>query len=251
MHLHLARFHAALTPERFSEYLLLLDREERNRLQRFQREKDRHLFAASHAFLRRTLSPYVKIPPDQLRFVVNRHGKPSLDGHSKDAVIHFNLAHTYDLVVVAVNGGGEVGVDVERLDRDVDPLEIGDRFFSREESADLRDTPAAGRVRRFFQYWTLKEAFLKARGQGLSAALDRFTLHVLPEGRATLSTFSEQEEDVAAWSLFHFEPTPEHIVAACVACPAGPAACQWKWERDLAQPATDQQKESPRRGCLN
>jgi 4'-phosphopantetheinyl transferase len=234
MHLHLARFHTALTPERFSAYLLLLDREERNRLQRFHREKDRHLFAASRAFLRQTLSHYVKIPPDQLRFVVNRHGKPSLDRHSKDAVIHFNLAHASDLVVVAVSRGGEVGVDVERLDRDVNPQEIGDRFFSPEESADLRATPAAGRLLKFFQYWTLKEAFLKARGQGLSAALDRFTIHFVPDGRASLSTVSEQEENFAAWTLFHFEPSPEHVVAACVSSPAGPDACQWKWEKDLA-----------------
>lgn len=234
MYVHLARFQTILTPNRFSEYLVLLDREERNRLQRFHNERDRHLFAASHVFLRQTLSQYVKSPPDQLRFVVNRYGKPSLDCHSKDAVIHFNLAHTSDLVVVAVHSGGEVGVDVERLDCNVDVTRIGDQFFSREESADLQAAPPTGRLLRFFQYWTLKEAYLKARGQGLSAALNRFTIHFVPDGRATLSTVSEQGENFAAWTLFHFQPDPEHVVAACAASPVGPATCQWKWEKDLA-----------------
>jgi len=237
MYIHLARLHTVVAPKRFSEYLALLDREERNRLRRFHFERDRHLFAASHAFLRQTLSRYVKIPPDQLRFVVNRYGKPSLDCHSKEAVIHFNLSHTSDLVVVAVNADGEIGVDVERLDRNVDLLETGDLVFSREESADLRATPPTGRLLRFFQYWTLKEAYLKAQGQGFSAAPNRFTVHFVPGGRAALSTVPEQEGNLDAWTLFHFEPDPEHVVAACAASPAGVAACRWEWENDLARPA--------------
>lgn len=235
MHLHLARFHTTLAPERFSEYLGLLDSEERTRLQRFHFEKDRHLFAASHVFLRQVLSQYVKVPPDQLRFAVNRYGKPLLDCHSKDAAIHFNMAHTSDVVVVAVNSDGEIGVDVERLDHEVDPLVIGDRLFSREESTDLRATPPTGRLLRFFQYWTLKEAYLKAQGAGLSAALDRFTIHLGPGGRATLSAVSEQEENFVGWTLFHFQPDQAHVVATCTASPAGVAACRWEWGKDLAQ----------------
>ena len=102
---------------------------------------------------------------------LERVGKPTI-AHPKDiAPLSFNLSHTERLIVCLVALDREVGVDAEDTERAGETVEVADRFFSPTEVAALRALPAQSRRRRFFQYWTLKEAYIKARGMGLSLPL--------------------------------------------------------------------------------
>jgi 4'-phosphopantetheinyl transferase len=254
MQLHLARIPTLLEPRQFLGCLALLDGEEQNRLVRLRFDRDRHRFAVGHAFLRRTLARYVNLAPDQLRFVVNRYGKPCLDGPAAESALHFNLAHTRDLVVVGVSRDGEIGVDVERLDLDGDLLELTAGLFSPAEIADLRATPPTERRLRFFQYWTVKEAYVKARGRGLSMALDRFTIQLLAGGRAALATTPPGERGAGTWRVFRFEPDPEHVVAWCAASRAGSTPSRWVWTEEPVHAGAgwpvDEPRDLPRRPQL-
>jgi hypothetical protein len=131
--------------------------------------------------VRRALSRYSEIPPQKWRFVENAHGKPLIDPDLDSPPLSFSLAHTKGLAVVAVTGGADVGVDVERADRSVNAARLTGRFFSPEETAALQELSPERLRERFFLYWTLKESYIKARGLGLSLPLDSFSFRLAGE----------------------------------------------------------------------
>ena len=151
----------------------LLSVEERAQAERYRSERDRERFAAAHGVLRLLLADYLTVAPADLRFVAGPHGKPDVvrsSGRAGSRKLRFNLAHSARLVVCVLGAGREVGVDVEDLGRR--PIEPGlvTRYFAPSEVAGI-DVGAAGWERRFLSYWTLKEAYLKARGLGISVHL--------------------------------------------------------------------------------
>jgi 4'-phosphopantetheinyl transferase len=158
-----------------------LSLEERARAERFAVEDARVRYIAAHGILRTILSRYVNERPDSLTFTAGRHGKPSLTG-PRGAVenVCFNLAHSDDSALIAVARAREVGVDVERIRGDVESLGIAGRFFAPSEFERLRHLPSDDANRLFFTLWTSKEAYLKARGTGLSLGLDRFEVELGP-----------------------------------------------------------------------
>ncbi len=140
-----------------------LDREERERAARFKFEADRHRFVASHMALRHILSRYLSCPPAALRFETAEHGKPYVPG----APLRFSMSHSRGLALFAV-GHCEVGVDVERLRRELDTAALAARFFPAEEARELADAPQSEQTRVFARLWTRREAYLKARGIGIA-----------------------------------------------------------------------------------
>ena len=154
------------------EYHRLLSDSERLRLERFRFEKDRHQYLATRALVRSTLSRYVATAPAQWTFHADRSGRPAITDPNPDAChLAFNLSHTDGLVVLAVTACTAIGVDAENtVTRDA-PLDVATRFFAPEENAALSALPTAARQTRFFEYWTLKESYLKARSLGLSLPL--------------------------------------------------------------------------------
>ena len=128
--------------------------------------------------------------------------------------LEFNLAHTRGLVACAVALGRDVGVDVEWLGRRGRTLEIAERYFSPSEVRDLRATPGPDRKERFFRYWTLKEAYVKARGEGLRLPLRRFSFHL--DGPAVRVSFESDSDDPRAWQFLIECPTPSHLLAVAV-----------------------------------
>jgi 4'-phosphopantetheinyl transferase len=192
----------------------LLSAEERARAARFRFERDRATFVLSHALTRTVLSRYADVPPADWRFEVNEQGCPFVAAPAASASLRFNLSHTDGCAVVAVARGRDVGIDVEALARPVD-LDVADRFFASAEVAAVREAPAPLQRRVFLEIWTLKEAYIKARGVGLAIGLQGFTCTRADDGAASIA-FGAVRDDPAAWQLLQFHPTPSHVGALAV-----------------------------------
>src|SRR5262249_38404375 len=159
------------------------------RHRRFLFAEHRHQFLISHALLRQVLSLYVDVAPAAWVFSTTAHGKPEIAAPAGPPSLRFNLSHPPGRACLAARLGGEIGVDVENMQRREVGLELAERYFASDEVAHLRRLEGAERKSAFFDYWTLKEAYLKARGLGLSLPLDAFAFS-LPEGRQPQVSFS-------------------------------------------------------------
>lgn len=151
-----------------------LSADERSRHDRFRQASDRRDFALAHALLRRSLSACGDRAPHEWTFTTAAHGKPAL---AHDVGLAFNLAHTDGLVACCVGRDAALGIDVEKIGRRVDARTLAERFFSPVEVDEIERCPEPLRQTRFIEIWTLKEAYVKAIGDGLAHPLDRFAFH--------------------------------------------------------------------------
>lgn len=215
VHLWVVEPERILEPRLLTAYLGLLSAEERERHLRFRFEKHRHQFLVSHALVRATLSRYVPVPREAWRFVANAYGRPEIAGPVPSR-LRFNLSHTDGMAVCAVALGMDVGADVEHSGRPGQTVELADSFFARSEVLALRALPAEHQRERFFDYWTLKESYIKARGAGLSLPLDQFAFH-LEAGRPPCISFDPRMMDEPeAWQFFQVRLGVEHPAAVAV-----------------------------------
>jgi 4'-phosphopantetheinyl transferase len=185
--LSLAPGHAHLwwaVPERFTDpgelarYRAALTDEERRKTDRFRFARDRQLCLLARVLARTTLSRYDSVDVSDWGFVTNDCGRPAIE--SPASSLRFNLSHTAGMVVCLVARDLDVGVDVEPRSRSGEWLDLASRFFSPEEAAALRQVEEEDRPRRFLEYWTLKEAYIKARGMGLAIPLAHFSFDLPP-----------------------------------------------------------------------
>ena len=205
-------------PELLSRYTQLLTDAERRQEARFHFAADRHRYRVSRTLLRTTLSRYADVPPERWTFEANTWGRPSISNDSDEARrICFNLSHTRKLVVLAVTRDCELGIDTEDTVTRSPPLEIADRFFAPDEVAGLRALPAQRQAERFFQYWTLKESYIKARGMGLSLPLDQFAFHFPRPERIRLEIQPQLQDTAERWRLWQWwvDEGRQHMVALC------------------------------------
>jgi len=197
----------------------MLAPDERARRGRFVFEKDRHQFLVTRGMIRTLVGQYLDVDPAACRFAADRYGRPSLT-HPAGRPLAFNISHTAGLVTCAIARDGEIGVDVEDTTRDVTP-DLPRRFFSPDEAAALEALPEPARKVRFYEYWTLKEAYIKARGMGLSLPLDGFSM-LLEAGAPPRIRFTSTLEDAAEnWQFAQFRPTPRHCLAVAARRRAG------------------------------
>jgi len=164
-----------------------LDGNERARLDRFKRDEPKVSYAAAHGLVRRVLSHYVDLPPRDWRYVFGKHGRPDIDPQTPGLTeagrqLVFNLSHTRGLIAVAVSTCAATGVDVEWVDRTNDLGRLAEAKFAAAEQRRLGlEADESGFRARFFDYWTLKESYLKARGTGLALPLGAFAFDVEPD----------------------------------------------------------------------
>ena len=130
----------------------------------------REAVAASDPFRREVLSRYAPVAPGDWRFTTGAHGKPELA--DSPFPFEFNLSNSGDWLALAVSSGAAVGLDLEYCDPGRPVLKLARRYFSAAELAELQRCPARDRVARFYDYWTLKEAGIKARGGALALELE-------------------------------------------------------------------------------
>ena len=199
-----------------ARYLAWLSAEERDRHARFVFDKDRRLFLAAHAQVRAALSLYADVPPADWAFRANPYGRPEIASPPPAEPLHFNLSHASGMVASAVARVEGIGIDVERVERNCDEVEIARRFFARSEFEDLSALSGDSRRRRFLEYWTLKESFAKACGQGLSLPLDQFWFRIADAGEIAMEAAPGLGRSGRGWQFESFRPTPKHQAALAV-----------------------------------
>jgi len=191
-----------------------LSSDELERANRFHFLKDRTHFVVARGLLRNLLAAYLGVNCAQLNFSYGAKGKPFLllEGQTQ---INFNLSHSHGRAAFAFSRGRDLGVDLEYVKDDFDDELIASRFFSRAEVFALRTVSAELRKQAFFNCWTRKEAYIKARGEGLSMPLDQFDVSLRPNEPAALVNNYREEREVERWTMKTI-PAPEGYVGALV-----------------------------------
>lgn len=200
----------------------LLDVEERLRMRRLRTVALQRRYRTTRALVRTVLSRYAPVPPSQWVFAASSHGRPYVDRPaSATPTPRFNVSHTDRLVVLLVGCGRELGVDVEKVTRHA-PMVVADQFFAAPERMALARLSDADRASRFWDHWTLKESYIKARGLGLSIPLDGFSFGFDTDDRITLAIDPTLEDRADRWRFWQFDLQNHHRLAVCAeAVPAG------------------------------
>lgn len=211
-----------------------LSPEELERRGRFIREADQRIFGVAHALVRLCLSRYGNAMPSDWRFVSGEHGRPEIESPRQHPRLRFNLSHTRGLVACVVARELDCGVDVERVRRSVDSLKLARRFFAAREQEALAAVEGAERERLFYRYWTLKEAYLKARGLGLAGALSRFAFELDASNEIRLHCEGAFDRSANEWGFDTWRVDDDHQLAVAVRWQAGVARAIVHREADLS-----------------
>lgn len=243
---------AIMTPDRAALWWLSLDRigdrdwqnlkgllteAEITRSQRFHFEGDRQVYIAAHATCRGLLSYCTGHAPLSWNFSVEDHGKPELVCPPGGPRLRVNISHTRGLAAAALTVEHDIGVDVEWLQRNAPAEKLAERVFAERERKVLAAAPEQRKLDTFLSFWTLKEAYVKAIGKGLSQPLDAFsfdleTLRIRFDDRLA--------DDPEHWHFERYSPGPDHLIALAIRHPdparlavdTMPAPLDWL--RDLA-----------------
>ena len=196
-----------------ARYETLLSAGEHERHGRFHFERDRHHFLVAHALVRTTLSRYGDVDPAAWTFTSGPHGRPEIAPPAVAPGLRFNLSHTPGLVAVAVTLESDMGIDVEGLRIRDTGAAIAGRFFAPAEVAYLTARPALEQPRIFLEFWTLKEAYIKATGEGFRARLDSFAMQLDDPPTITLEGSTTPS---AEWHFRRLGLGDDHIAALAV-----------------------------------
>ncbi len=200
---------------------------ERARAEKFKFDKDRRLFTVAHAALRSILSQYLQTGPANLEFAIGPNGKPGFAGDSFGD-LRFNLSHSGTSALIAVVLKREIGADIELIKKDFAFAEVAERFFTAREVAALRALPDSLQRQGFYKCWTSKEAFLKAKGSGLSGTLDEVEITVDKDQSVQIRA------NVPGWSLIELPPITDYAAAVVIEGTQLPANCyDWSLQRGV------------------
>lgn len=208
---------ALLLPETvLDEFRLCLSDDEKSRANRLIRPMLGREYVAVHGILRLLLGRYLAVDPSEIRLDAGLQGKPRLDMPGQGMDLRFNLSHSGGLALFAVALGREVGVDVECLGGTSDLNRLAERYFAPAERAALRAVSAEEKAAALFRCWTRKEAYLKARGDGLTVSLDKFSVPMSPAASCARLGQPVHEGEPDRWVLYHLEPGAGYIGALAV-----------------------------------
>lgn len=205
----------------------ILSRRERDRAQRFHFERDRKRFISSHVILHQILGRYFENDPSRLEFFCGPYGKPYVRNQDGDT-LGFNMAHSRDMVLYAFARTRQIGVDIECVESVPETASIAQTLFSERERAAWRIVSADKQPELFFNWWTLKEAYGKALGYGLTQSLDQFPVLLADTKASAGLTTAEMVDKNVAWSFKMFAPVPGYVAAIVVEGPRR-ALNQWDW----------------------
>ncbi|MDF1794949.1 MAG: 4'-phosphopantetheinyl transferase superfamily protein [Coxiellaceae bacterium] len=191
-----------------SKYTGYLSVIEADRANRFVNQQLRDSFALAHGWLREQLAGYLSVAPTELQFDSNQYGKPFLVGGE----LQFNLSHSKQRVALAISRSGDVGIDIQHHDTKVELAAIAKRFFAVEEVAWFEQAPESEKLLVFYKIWSLKEAYMKAVGMGMSLSLSSYAVGESAVGEARL--VREPKEVVPTkWRVAYFDAVPDYALA--------------------------------------
>lgn len=221
-HVWLAHLPSARTE--LNQFVALLNPDELERARQFRTEDLRERWQLARAILRSLIARYAGVNAQEIAFQLAARGKPALAAALGHTGLHFNTSHSGDYAAFAFTRTGDIGVDIEQMRGEMRRHEgIAQRFFAPSEIAQLESVPESEQVRAFFSVWTRKEAFVKARGDGVASGLDQFSVS-LSEPRI----LNIANGDASQWSLSALPEINGYAGAMAVRA----AACRprfWKW----------------------
>ncbi len=197
-------------------YQSVLSETERTQQQRFYFARDRQRYLVTRALVRTVLSRYAAISPSQWVFSPDAYGKPHIanDVHL-DNTISFNITHSGSFIILAVTTGRALGLDTENRVTRKASLDVAGHYFAPAEVADLFSQPVEQQQYRFFEYWTLKESYIKARGMGLSIPLDQFSFYFPDEKKVELAILPSLNDNASRWRFWQILLEDEYLVSVC------------------------------------
>jgi 4'-phosphopantetheinyl transferase len=195
-----------------NDYQSVLAEDERDRAARFHFEHDRRRYAITRGILRKLLARY--LGRSDVSFACNRYGKPALAAST--SALRFNVAHSRDLALFGFTLQHEIGVDVEWIRPDFATTDVAQRFFAPDEAIALTALPQAARVQGFFSCWTRKEAYIKARGMGLSLGLHGFAVTFAPGEPAALIRVDDDPTAPHRWTMSDLATTDGYAAAMAI-----------------------------------
>ncbi len=209
-HVWLAWTERFADPEALEICRYLLAEDEWEKWRRFRFERDRRLYLIAHAMLRQVLAAYLAIEPERLQLTTNRYGRPELVRESGMPDLRFNLSHARGLAALVLTRTADCGIDVEAR-RDLGDLEaMAGQVLTAQEREYLWRLPETERNWAFLKFWTLKEAYVKALGKGLSQALDEFSFQI---GADAIRFRPGAGAHVDDWQFVQSSPSPDHLLA--------------------------------------
>jgi len=229
--IHIWRVHLDRSDSAVQHFQQILSPDEVARAGRFHFEKDRRHWIIARGQLRWLLGQYLQIAPSLLRFRLNTYGKPLLDAPVDATNLFFNLSHSASLALYAFAPTPAIGVDIEYMRSEIDIPALAGISFSTNERAALFQLLPEEQFYAFYRCWTSKEAYIKARGMGLSLPLEQFDVELRPGQPAALLQSREEElQDVSDWSIYTLSPGKNYAGALAV------KGKRWKvqfWQSEL------------------
>jgi 4'-phosphopantetheinyl transferase len=178
-----------------------LSKQERERADRYRRDRDRTVFVLARARLRELIAERLSIRPNEVEFRFGMNGKPSLTPEFAAGDLRFNVSHSGDVVAYAFSIGKEIGIDIEAIRDFPDADRVAMHAFSECERRSYYSLAGEKRAVGFFNCWTRKEAFVKALGLGLSCSPDRFDVSLEPEEPAEILRLDELPGHRCGWRI--------------------------------------------------
>ena len=210
-----------VTPENIQDSALLascyelLDEHERARHQRFYFEKDRHRYLVSHALVRRVLSGYADIPPADWHFSHAEHGRPEITNRDSPP-LRFNLTHTAGLAACVVTLSAPCGIDAEKITPRHHPLDVAKRMFSETEYRQLESLQGRQQLEYFFACWTLREAYVKAIGIGISFPTRKLLFSAGADDRISIDFADDIDDHPENWQFDRVYAGKDHVAAVAL-----------------------------------
>lgn len=189
----------------------LLSHDEKTRANKFCFYRDKRRYIVSRSGLRLILGNYLNIDPCDIKFEYTQRGKPFLPSIDNKNSINFNLSHSNELVLYAITKNRLLGIDIEYIRPMLDLNELAKRYFIKDEYKTIYSVNAREKEKLFYKYWTCKEAYLKATGEGI-AGLENINFIVPYENKE----FSFIDKSGKSWNCYILTPEDEYIGSVVV-----------------------------------